>query len=260
MLDAPNNDRRLFNDAAVSRAIDEQYTVVEFASGRADRISSKSSACARDLMSFGPFRLSATERLLTRDGDQIDLGARALDILICLLSRPNEVFSKQELLDRVWPDVIVEEGSLRFQIARLRKTLGDGVDGARYIATLTGRGYCFVAAISPTRRSASTDDQSSIASEDDLGTRLTRMIECMTETAAVAAKPIGSCTVTIFQFSEDSKTAVIVAVANAMAGAKAEPQPTCPHFRPNRLSTGRNFPLTAVVEDRTKHVERSSTN
>ncbi|MHA6645803.1 winged helix-turn-helix domain-containing protein [Mesorhizobium sp. A623] len=81
-------------------------------------------------MSFGPFRLSATERLLTRDGARIDLGARALDILICLLSRPNDVFSKQELLARVWPDVVVEEGSLRFQIARLRKTLGDGVDGA----------------------------------------------------------------------------------------------------------------------------------
>lgn len=210
MLEAHNNDRRLFNDAADSGAIDEQCAVPDSAPGRAGRMSSTSSARARDLMSFGPFLLSATERLLTRDGVRIDLGARALDILICLLSRPSEVFSKQELLARVWPDVIVEEGSLRFQVARLRKALGDGVDGARYIVTLAGRGYCFVAAMSPTQRSASTNDQSSIASDDDLGTRLTRTIESMTETDAIAALPVGSCTVMILQFSEDSKTAVIL--------------------------------------------------
>ena len=75
------------------------------------------------------------------------LSARALDILIALLSRPNEVVSKNDLLARVWPDVTVEEGSLRFHMAGLRKALGDGKDGARYIETLTGRGYCFVAPV-----------------------------------------------------------------------------------------------------------------
>ena len=49
---------------------------------------------------------------------------------------------------QVWPDVTVEEGSLRFHIASLRKALGDGKDGARYITTLAGRGYCFVAPVS----------------------------------------------------------------------------------------------------------------
>jgi predicted ATPase/DNA-binding winged helix-turn-helix (wHTH) protein len=102
----------------------------------------------KDVLSFGPFRLTAGERLLTRDGAPIELGARAFDILIALVSTPNEAISKKELLSRVWPDVTVEEGSLRAQIASLRKTLGDGKDGARYIATLAGRGYCFVAPIS----------------------------------------------------------------------------------------------------------------
>jgi len=78
----------------------------------------------------------------------VELSARALDVLIALLSNPNEVVSKNDLLSRVWPDVTVEEGSLRFHIANLRKTLGDGQDGARYITTVPGRGYCFVAPIS----------------------------------------------------------------------------------------------------------------
>ncbi len=105
-------------------------------------------AQTKDAIWFGPFRLVAGERLLTRAGAPVELGARALDILIALVSRPNEVVSKKELLARVWPNVIVEESSLRFHIAGLRKALGDGRDGARYITTLAGRGYCFVAPIS----------------------------------------------------------------------------------------------------------------
>src|ERR1700754_4445464 len=104
-------------------------------------------AQARDAISFGPFSLIAGERLLTRDGAPVELGARALDVLITLVSRPNEVVSKKDLLDRVWPDVTVEESSLRFALAGLRKALGDGQDGARYITTLAGRGYCFVAPV-----------------------------------------------------------------------------------------------------------------
>jgi DNA-binding winged helix-turn-helix (wHTH) protein len=73
---------------------------------------------------------------------------RALDILIALVSRPNDVISKKELLSQVWPDVTVEESSLRFHMASLRKALGDGKNGARYISTLAGRGYCFVAPVS----------------------------------------------------------------------------------------------------------------
>src|SRR6266851_7239978 len=105
-------------------------------------------APVREVISFGPFGLFTSERLLTREGAPVELSARALDILIALLSRPNEVVSKNDLLAQVWPDATVEEGSLRFHIVNLRKALGDGKDGARYITTLTGRGYCFVAPIS----------------------------------------------------------------------------------------------------------------
>ncbi len=108
----------------------------------------------KDGLSFGPFKLIASERLLTRDGVPVELGGRALDILLVLISTPNEVVSKKELMSRVWPDVSVEEGSLRFHMTGLRKALGDGKDGARYITTIAGRGYCFVAPISQARHSA----------------------------------------------------------------------------------------------------------
>ena len=93
------------------------------------------SAQTRDILSFGPFRLVASERLLTKDGTQVELGARALDILIALVSRPNKIVSKKALLSRVWPDVTVEVASLRFHVANLRKVLGDGRNGTRHITT-----------------------------------------------------------------------------------------------------------------------------
>ena len=118
------------------------------ADGYEDDAMMTATALAREVISFGPFSLVTSERLLTREGAPVELSARALDILIALLSRPNEVVSKTDLLAQVWPDVTVEEGSLRFHIVNLRKALGDGKDGARYVTTLTGRGYCFVAPIS----------------------------------------------------------------------------------------------------------------
>jgi predicted ATPase/DNA-binding winged helix-turn-helix (wHTH) protein len=102
----------------------------------------------RDLLSFGPFSLVASERLLTKDGAEVELGARALDLLLRLVAHPNEPLGKRELMAQVWPDLTVGEGSLRFHMANLRKALGDGHDGARYITTLAGRGYCFVAPLS----------------------------------------------------------------------------------------------------------------
>src|SRR5262245_59811438 len=108
-------------------------------------------ASSKDVLLFGPFRLVPGERLLTREGTPVELGARALDILIALVSRPNEVITKKELLSHVWPGVTVEEHSLRFHMASLRKSLGDGRDGARYITTLAGRGYCLVVPVTRPR-------------------------------------------------------------------------------------------------------------
>lgn len=108
---------------------------------------SEPAAPAKDILSFGPFRLVLSERLLMREGVAVPLAARAFDILMTLVSRPNQAIGKAELMAEVWPDVTVGESSLRFHVAGLRKALGDGTEGARYISTLAGRGYCFVAPI-----------------------------------------------------------------------------------------------------------------
>jgi DNA-binding winged helix-turn-helix (wHTH) protein len=96
---------------------------------------------------FGPFELSIGERLLRRDGLVLPLGNRALDILSYLADRPGEVIGKRELIDHVWSDVTVEEGSLRVHVAAVRKALGDGQFGDRYIANIKGRGYSFVGTV-----------------------------------------------------------------------------------------------------------------
>jgi predicted ATPase/DNA-binding winged helix-turn-helix (wHTH) protein len=101
---------------------------------------------------FGPFELSIRERLLRREGVVLPLGSRALDILICLAERPGEVIAKQELIDHVWSDVTVEEGSIRVHVAAIRKALGDGQFGNRYIANIKGRGYSFVGTVVPLAR------------------------------------------------------------------------------------------------------------
>lgn len=99
-------------------------------------------------LSFGPFRLLPKERLLEKNGVALQIGGRALDLLILLTTRPGEVVSKRELIARVWADATVDEGSLRFHIAALRKVLGDGISGTRYVVNVPGRGYCFTAPIS----------------------------------------------------------------------------------------------------------------
>src|SRR5258705_13889503 len=98
-------------------------------------------------VAFGPFRLFAAQRLLEKRGVALPLSSRALDILIMLVERAGEVVTKKELIARAWPNLTVDESSLRVQLASLRKTLGDGQGGARYVTNVPGRGYCFVAPV-----------------------------------------------------------------------------------------------------------------
>jgi predicted ATPase/DNA-binding winged helix-turn-helix (wHTH) protein len=96
---------------------------------------------------FGPFKLNVEERLLYRDGVQLELGSRSMGILTMLVERAGEVVDKKELLAHTWPNIFVEESSLRVHLAGLRKVLGEGQEGARYITNIHGRGYCFVAPV-----------------------------------------------------------------------------------------------------------------
>ncbi|SHG77194.1 ATP-binding protein [Bradyrhizobium erythrophlei] len=132
----------------------------------------------KDVLSFGPFSLFAAERLLKKGDEPIPLGGRALDILIALAERPGEVVTRKDLISTVWPDVTVEEANLRFQMAALRRALGDGRDGARYISNISGRGYCFVAPVtrSSARQTAPVTGITTTERVQKLPPRLARMV------------------------------------------------------------------------------------
>ena len=93
---------------------------------------------------FGRFRIVPYARLLEHNGLPVPLSSRAFDLLCLLIDRAGEVVSKAELIAKAWPDVTVEESSLRFHITMLRRALGDGRGGERYVVNVPGRGYCFV--------------------------------------------------------------------------------------------------------------------
>ena len=90
---------------------------------------------------FGRFELQSDERRLLVDGAPVALGGRAFDLLLALAERPGQLVGKHELMDLVWPGLVVQENNLAAQISALRKVLGDA------IATIPGRGYRFVAPI-----------------------------------------------------------------------------------------------------------------
>jgi predicted ATPase/DNA-binding winged helix-turn-helix (wHTH) protein len=177
---------------------------------------------AKVVISFGPFSLIPNERLLTRDGVAVPLGGRTLDTLIALASLPNEVVSKRALMDQVWPDVTVEEGSLRFHIAELRKALGDGKGGARYIATLAGRGYCFVAPISRSTQPEDRPTPTASFPRVNLPNRLPRMVGRAEVVFSLSTQLLASRFVTIIGPGGVGKTTIAVAVAHDLLEAFAE--------------------------------------
>uniref|UniRef100_UPI003101619E winged helix-turn-helix domain-containing protein n=1 Tax=Neorhizobium sp. EC2-8 TaxID=3129230 RepID=UPI003101619E len=75
---------------------------------------------------FGPFQLLPERQLLMRGKTPVRIGGRALDILTMLVERPGDVVGKRELLSRVWPATIVEEGNLKVNMAALRRALDEG--------------------------------------------------------------------------------------------------------------------------------------
>ena len=100
----------------------------------------------RQRICFDRFELLADKRLLLQDGDAIALGARAFDVLLVLVERRGQLVTKQELMERVWPGVFVEENNVQAQVSALRKVLGRDA-----IATIPGRGYQFTLAAQGSR-------------------------------------------------------------------------------------------------------------
>src|SRR5215471_21583375 len=105
----------------------------------------------RYLYEFGPFRLDPSERMLTRGDLTLALTPKAFDTLLTLIENSRHVVTKEELMNRVWPDIYVEETNLAQHISMLRKVLGERPDGGQYIETVPKRGYRFVVQVNKTR-------------------------------------------------------------------------------------------------------------
>jgi DNA-binding winged helix-turn-helix (wHTH) protein/TolB-like protein len=99
------------------------------------------------LYKFGEFELDPAQRLLLREGRIVQLTPKAVDLLLALVASGGRVVSKEDLLQRVWPDSFVEEANLSHNIYKLREALGDNADGEQYIETLPRRGYRFVTTV-----------------------------------------------------------------------------------------------------------------
>ena len=102
---------------------------------------------SRRLFEFGPFILDAGERRLLRDGTPVPLSPKAFEMLLVLVERGGRLVGKEELLRAVWPDSFVEEANLNHHVWALRKALGEGSNGSRYIETVPRHGYRFAAGV-----------------------------------------------------------------------------------------------------------------
>ena len=150
--------------------------------------------------------------LLLESDSPVQIGARALDLLIVLVERAGELVTKDELFARVWPGLVVDEGNIRTQVGLLRKALRDGQGSARYLVTVPGRGYRFVAPLSITEAPKSVKAPF-VEPTADLPVRLTRLIGRADAVNDIVGRLNRQRFVTIVGPGGIGKTSVALAVA-----------------------------------------------
>src|SRR3984893_12613714 len=173
-------------------------------------------ASSGQVIAFGPFRLHLERRGLYRADTPLRLGSRALEILLLLVERAGEIVKTRDMMARVWPDSIVEPGTFRVHIAALRKAMGDDQAGMRYVETVTGHGYRFVAPL--TRVDEAPPARVAHAFEADhlpnIPIALTRMVGRAPVIATLASRLPHKRFVTIVGPGGIGKTTVALATAD----------------------------------------------
>jgi DNA-binding winged helix-turn-helix (wHTH) protein len=107
--------------------------------------------------SFGPFVLDVEGVELRKGPEKVSIRPKCFDVLVYLLDQPGRVVSKEELLEKVWPDVVVNDATLNRTVTELRAALGDDADHPRYVETVSRRGYKFIASTSAPAAPVETD-------------------------------------------------------------------------------------------------------
>ncbi|WP_248803828.1 ATP-binding protein [Pseudomonas sp. MWU13-2100] len=167
---------------------------------------------------FGPYRIYPGQRLVMEGDQPLRLGRRAMDILLILLEHAGNVVSKQQLIARVWPRSVVEDTNLRVHMAALRKALGDGQAGQRYIITVAQRGYSFVAPFSLEAIEQSPRSASEQPVGHNLPVRRTRMIGRHALLDSVVTQLPGQRFITLVGPGGIGKTTVALRVAEQLIG------------------------------------------
>ena len=166
---------------------------------------------------FGPFRLFPARQLLLRDDVPVRIGGRALDILAALVDRPGEVVGKRELIARVWPDTFVDEGNLKVNMNALRRALGEEHGTPRYVATVVGRGYRFVAPVLPFVPDEAVPEAVP-ARDNNLPTATTRIVGRQDAIAGILRDFSDARLVSVVGPGGVGKTTVAIAAAEQMVG------------------------------------------
>jgi predicted ATPase/DNA-binding winged helix-turn-helix (wHTH) protein len=168
---------------------------------------------------FGPFRLLPRQQILLDGDTPIRIGSRAIEILTLLLQNAGEVVEKDEIIRRVWPKTFVEEANLRVHIAALRKALGGDAGNTRFIITVPGRGYSFVAPVSQLQPAQQLPVPAAQAVPNNLPRALGRMIGRAEVVNAISEQLPREEFVTILGAGGIGKTTVALAVAHRLSGS-----------------------------------------
>jgi predicted ATPase/DNA-binding winged helix-turn-helix (wHTH) protein len=179
---------------------------------RTETMGGMMSAAGLEHVNFGPFRLSVRERTLSTVDGPVPLPSRAFDVLMTLIESRDEVVSKDELMRRVWSNVVVEENNLHVQIAATRRALGEH---AGYIKTIPGRGYRFIADLEPAEHDARRAERPPVAATN-LPAQVTAMIGRAAELAATCALLEQARLVTLVGPGGVGKTRIALAAAHAI--------------------------------------------
>ncbi|APR35686.1 ATP-binding protein [Paraburkholderia sp. SOS3] len=171
---------------------------------------------ARPPILFGQFELLPDERQLLRNGEFIEVGGRAFDVLLLLVSKPGQIISHREFREVVWPKAVVEDVNLRVHITALRKILAVGLDESHGIRSITGRGYCFIGPVSAADRAFTEQPDGEARAADDIG----RLIGRRSDVAAISKLLLDKRLVSIVGPGGVGKTAVAFSVIRSFGLAR----------------------------------------